>query len=34
MEPKAKLDGVDVVKVLEEIKNNITAPKTDGNLKI
>lgn len=34
MEPKAKLDGVDAVKVLEEIKNNITAPKTDGNLKI
>lgn len=34
MEPKAKLDGVDVVKVLEETKNNITAPKTDGNLKI
>ena len=34
MEPKAKLDGVNAVKVLEEIKNNITAPKTDGNLKI
>ena len=34
MVPKAKLDGVDAVKVLEEIKNNITAPKTDGNLKI